>query len=48
MSKQSTRQMVTMTAKQYEWIKRKADRLGISVSETIRRIIDEYREREEE
>lgn len=38
--------MVTMTTKQYEWLSRKAERLGISVSELIRRIIDEHRQEE--
>jgi hypothetical protein len=40
--------MVTMTAKQHEWLQRKADRLGISISELIRRVIDEYRRDEED
>jgi hypothetical protein len=46
MSNQSTRRMVTLTAKQDAWLKAKAERLGISVSELIRRIVDEYREGE--
>lgn len=47
MTRQTTRQMVTMTIKQHEWLQAKAERLGISVSELIRRIVDEYREGEE-
>jgi hypothetical protein len=47
MSKQSTRRMVTLTAKQDAWLLRKSERLGISVSELIRRIIDEHRKEEE-
>jgi hypothetical protein len=47
MSKQSTRRMVTLTAKQDNWLQAKAERLGISVSELIRRIIDEHRQEEE-
>jgi len=47
MSKKSTRRMVTLTAKQDNWLQAKAERLDISVSELIRRIIDEHRQEEE-
>ncbi len=43
----SPRQTVSLTTKQHDWLKRKADRLGITVSELIRRIVDEYREEQE-
>jgi hypothetical protein len=38
------RQTVFLTAPQAEFLKREAERLGINVSELIRRIIDDYRE----
>jgi hypothetical protein len=40
----STRQSVTLTKPQETFLKAEAKRLGISVSDLIRRIIDEYRE----
>jgi Ribbon-helix-helix protein, copG family len=40
----SVRQSVTLTKPQLEFLKREAERLGISVSDMIRRIIDAYRE----
>lgn len=40
----SHRQMVTLTKPQAEFLKKEAERLGISVSDLIRRIIDAYRE----
>jgi Ribbon-helix-helix protein, copG family len=42
----SVRQSVTLTTPQLEFLKREAERLGITVSDLIRRIIDRYRERE--
>lgn len=39
----SRRQTVTFTAAQYEWLEREAERLDITVSELLRRIIDGYR-----
>jgi hypothetical protein len=41
------RQMVTLTKPQAEFLKLEAERLGITVSEAIRRIIDAYREEKE-
>ena len=40
----STRQMVTLKDPQAEFLKREAEKLGITVSDLIRRIIDQYRE----
>ena len=37
--------MVTLTKPQAEFLKLEAERLGVTVSELIRRIIDQYRER---
>lgn len=38
------RQTVFLTEPQAEFLKREAERLGINISELIRRIIDSYRE----
>lgn len=38
------RQSVTLTKPQLGFLKKEAKRLGISVSDTIRRIIDAHRE----
>jgi hypothetical protein len=38
------RQSVTLSRPQYEYLRRESERLGISVSDLIRRIIDAYRE----
>lgn len=38
------RQTVFLTEPQAEFLKREAERLGINVSELLRRIIDDYRE----
>lgn len=38
------RQMVNLTDPQVEYLKREASRLDISVSDLVRRIIDQYRE----
>jgi predicted DNA-binding ribbon-helix-helix protein len=40
----STRQTVTLTTPQSDFLKRLAKEKGITVSDLIRRIIDEYRE----
>lgn len=40
------RQMISLTAPQLDFLKLEAERLGISVSDLIRRIVDAYRERE--
>lgn len=37
------RQMVQFTVPQKEWLGEEALRLGVSVAELLRRIIDEYR-----
>lgn len=37
--------MVTLTKPQRTFLKAEADKLGISIAELIRRIIDEYREK---
>lgn len=41
----STRQTVVLTDPQADYLKAEATRLGISVSDLIRRIIDTYREK---
>jgi hypothetical protein len=41
----SRRQTVTFTKLQYEWLQREAERLGITVSDLVRRIVDATRER---
>ena len=38
------RQSVSLTAPQAAWIAQQAQKLGISVADLIRRIIDQYRE----
>lgn len=38
------RQSVTLTKPQAEYLKAEADRLGLTISDMIRRIIDAYRE----
>ena len=40
----TVRQSVTLTNPQFEYLTAEAARLGISVSDLIRRIIDAYRE----
>ena len=36
---------MTFTQPQYDWLREEAERLGISVSDLLRRIVDERRER---
>ena len=38
------KQMVSLSRPQIEYLKREAERLGISVSDLIRRIVDQHRE----
>ena len=38
------RQMVTLTAPQMDYLKAEASRLGVTVSDLIRRIIDQHRD----
>lgn len=38
------RQSVTLTSPQWAWLEKEAKRLGVSVSEAIRRIVDAHRE----
>ena len=38
------KQSVTLTVPQLEFLKKEAQRLGITVSDVIRRIVDAYRE----
>lgn len=38
------RQSVTLSRPQHEYLRREAERLGISMSDLIRRIIDQHRE----
>ena len=38
------RQMVSLTEPQVAFLREAAEKLGISVSDMIRRIVDEYRE----
>jgi predicted DNA-binding ribbon-helix-helix protein len=40
----SHRQSVTLTAPQADLLKREAEKLGITVSDLIRRILDQWRE----
>ena len=40
----SFKQSVILTEPQMKWLQKEADRLGIGVSELIRRIVDERRE----
>lgn len=37
-----------MTEEQHAWLEKKAAKMGIKISELLRRIIDEYRKREGE
>jgi len=39
------RKILQFTVPQLDFLKKEAGRLGISVAELVRRIIDEYRER---
>lgn len=39
------RRFVSFTAPAYAWLTAEARRLGVSVSELVRRAVDEYRER---
>jgi predicted DNA-binding ribbon-helix-helix protein len=39
------RQSITLTKPQFAFLRKEAARLGVSVSELIRRIIDQYREK---
>jgi hypothetical protein len=39
------RQMISLTKPQHDFLKTEAERLGISVSDFIRRIVDMYREK---
>lgn len=43
----STRQTVTLKDPQAEFLKREAEKYGITISDLIRRIIDQYRESKE-
>ena len=40
----TVRQSVTLTEPQFAFLKSEAERLGITVSDLIRRIVDQYRE----
>jgi hypothetical protein len=40
----STRQTVVFTEPQHSWLRKRAKELGISVSELIRRMVDEKRD----
>ena len=44
MPRMSTKQSVVFTAPQHAFLEKEACRLGISVSDLVRRIIDQYRE----
>jgi hypothetical protein len=39
------RQVLQFTAPQWGWLHAEANRLGITVAELVRRIIDEYRKK---
>lgn len=39
------RQMIQFTEPQLDYLRKEAGRLGISVAELVRRIVDDYRER---
>jgi hypothetical protein len=41
------KQTVSFTRPQIEYLRKEAERLGISVADTIRRIIDQHREEKE-
>jgi hypothetical protein len=43
----TVRQSVTLSMPQEQFLKQESERLGLSVSEVIRRIIDKYREERE-
>jgi predicted DNA-binding ribbon-helix-helix protein len=40
----TVRTSLPLSTPQHEWLKREAERMGISISDLIRRIIDAYRE----
>jgi hypothetical protein len=40
----TVRQSITLTGPQADFLKAEAERLGITVSDMIRRIVDQYRE----
>jgi hypothetical protein len=40
----SKRQTITFTGPQFEWLREEAQRLGITVADLIRRLIDQTRE----
>jgi hypothetical protein len=44
MMRMMSRQMVSLTSPQISFLKEEAARLGVSVSDLIRRIIDAYRD----
>jgi hypothetical protein len=44
MASRTPRQTVTLTAPQLAFLRKESERLGISVSDLIRRIVDAYRE----
>ena len=44
MPRMSTKQSVVFTSPQHAFLEKEACRLGISVSDLVRRIIDQYRE----
>jgi len=37
------RQSISITARQAEWLEKEAKRLGVSVSEVIRQVIDKFK-----
>jgi len=41
------KQQVSLTDPQVEWLEAEAKRLGVSIAEVIRRIIDKHREQRE-
>lgn len=41
----NTRMTIGFTAPQHEWLETEAARLGVSLGELIRRIVDQYRQR---
>lgn len=41
------RQSITLTRPQHEWLKAESERLGITIADLIRRLIDETRVYEE-
>lgn len=42
------RRSIFLTDEQHDWLKHKADKSGLKLSEYLRRIIDEYRRKEGE